>query len=867
MRRFTFIAFVLGLAAPSLFGLGGFTTVTGTITDPNGLKWSCGFITAQLITAGGPGATLNGGGFTTETSPVQLGCPTSPGTGPNGSFVMRLADSGVIVPSNTTWRFTVNLTPGIAPPAGSGPQSFSYTTAINCSTNTPATCTSNQMDISTQLSALAPALSSATSSFPLTTPAIVGNGGSITPTGTGSINAQGINILSQGAIPGKTVGDGAMTTTSTTFSAAGNSTSPATPAGTTTFNNETVVSIYEVQAAFTPPGTPTFRSSVAYSAGNNMGIWMGDQTVASAGAYAANTGTVPSTPWVAAAIPLIPTAGQNVTFRVAATATAVGSSVNTVFAATNGDLLIACISGFTGYSSVLPPNWNLIVSNVGGGTQNLTCAVHLAGPAEPVSYTFSGAGTFLAMSIVAYFNVAAIDNKLTSATANFSQADVGKTICAEGLNSFSPGFLSCGIIGLVSNATTIYPLFTNTLTSAASSDPLMWGVDSTAGLTGAIAALGSLGGNVIIPPGIYFVNAGQVKLPYNIVVNIIGSGAQSTIGFGTLTNAAGGSFIIDVPDINNSPLIGYVLGPGTGGEMFQTNDMLQGFTIRSNKTGTGNCIVVAGEFTTIQKVDLIGCGGDAIQFVANNTIYSGLNTVRDNFIIYSNNWGVEIASSTVGSNYIIERNEMDYNIGGGVFINGQQQVTISNNQLQFGGPAVSASNTLTGPVAIGPSNWIDGPIQFNTAGGQGPDIFDNYFELPNMIKMNGQLGTKITGNFFFAGAPFNASSTQNNVTFDATNVGAGMTTTFSGTSGTASCAYNIVGGSAKATCALVGYANTGAAQTWTYVLPMITVPIVTESAGSCGTWNPSSTATTLTLPQNAAMTAETCQILVEGQTN
>lgn len=161
MRKILGLVFFLIAALPAA-GQGGFTTVTGTITDPNGLKYACGSISAQLITAGGASATLNGGGFTTQTSPVSLGCPTTAGTGAPGSFSMRLADSGVINPSNTTWKFTVNMTPGIAPPAGTGPQSFSVTTAINCGTNTPATCTSNQMDISTLLSASAPALSNST---------------------------------------------------------------------------------------------------------------------------------------------------------------------------------------------------------------------------------------------------------------------------------------------------------------------------------------------------------------------------------------------------------------------------------------------------------------------------------------------------------------------------------------------------------------------------------------------------------------------------------------------------------------------------------------------------------------------------------
>lgn len=158
LALFLFLTLNFGLSA-AVQAQGGFTTVTGTITGPDGIVWACGSISAQLITAGGASATLNGGGFTTQTSPVSLGCPTTPGTGAPGSFAMRLADSGVINPSNTTWQFTVNMTPGIAPPAGTGPQSFTFTTAINCSTNTPSTCTANSMSITAQLSAAAPKLS------------------------------------------------------------------------------------------------------------------------------------------------------------------------------------------------------------------------------------------------------------------------------------------------------------------------------------------------------------------------------------------------------------------------------------------------------------------------------------------------------------------------------------------------------------------------------------------------------------------------------------------------------------------------------------------------------------------------------------
>jgi hypothetical protein len=157
MKKILWLAVIFLSSSIPAKAQGGFTTVIGTVKDPAGITWACGTISAQLITAGGAAPTLNGGGFTTQTSPVQLGCPTIPGSGASGSFVMRLADSGVISPSNTTWKFTVGTT-GTPPPLGTGPQSFTYTTAITCSTNTPTTCTSNQLDISTPISALAPAI-------------------------------------------------------------------------------------------------------------------------------------------------------------------------------------------------------------------------------------------------------------------------------------------------------------------------------------------------------------------------------------------------------------------------------------------------------------------------------------------------------------------------------------------------------------------------------------------------------------------------------------------------------------------------------------------------------------------------------------
>jgi hypothetical protein len=92
-----------------------------------------------------------------------------------------------------------------------------------------------------------------------------------------------------------------------------------------------------------------------------------------------------------------------------------------------------------------------------------------------------------------------------------------------------------------------------------------------------------------------------------------------------------------------------------------------------------------------------------------------------------------------------------------------------------------------------------------------------------------------------------------------------ITVSQSGTSGTAACSESMQGVLKIATCLLTGYANTGTAQTYAFPTAFSTTPLLQESLLSCGAFNPSATATTLTLPANAAMTAETCNVIVMGQ--
>jgi len=144
-RILGFLIVLCFLSAPAFAQ--NLTTVTATITDPNGLPYSFATIQAQLIPTGIT-PTINGqgvAGFTRASADV------------NGTFSMNLASNAVLSPAGTQWQFTVN-TSGITPPAGTGPQGFSFI-------STGTLISGASVNISAQLSGAAPALSRIVSAF------------------------------------------------------------------------------------------------------------------------------------------------------------------------------------------------------------------------------------------------------------------------------------------------------------------------------------------------------------------------------------------------------------------------------------------------------------------------------------------------------------------------------------------------------------------------------------------------------------------------------------------------------------------------------------------------------------------------------
>jgi hypothetical protein len=137
MKRFL-LASLLALFCLPAFAQ--FTQVSGTVTDPYGVPYSNGTISAVLVISGTP--TLNGQPYTPPTQPNGLNLA--------GAFGMQLADNTQLSPGGSQWNFTVCSGGGTVQPAiGYGPI---------CFTSGPMTISGTSQNLSSTLNALAPAL-------------------------------------------------------------------------------------------------------------------------------------------------------------------------------------------------------------------------------------------------------------------------------------------------------------------------------------------------------------------------------------------------------------------------------------------------------------------------------------------------------------------------------------------------------------------------------------------------------------------------------------------------------------------------------------------------------------------------------------
>lgn len=170
--RSIFLAIALLCAPLSFASTVSFTLVTGTVVDPNGLAYANGTITATLVISGSPVFGGAAQGVPTPPANTPYTPPTQPvGLDKTGSFTMQLADNNALLPSGSQWNFQVCSAVGtIQPAGGKGPVCFTLAS--------PITITGTTQSISTNLNAVAPALSNIAGG---------GGGGTVSPGTAGQI--------------------------------------------------------------------------------------------------------------------------------------------------------------------------------------------------------------------------------------------------------------------------------------------------------------------------------------------------------------------------------------------------------------------------------------------------------------------------------------------------------------------------------------------------------------------------------------------------------------------------------------------------------------------------------------------------------
>jgi len=154
------VAVLLGALVFPAHTLAQFTTVSGTVTDPNGLPYALGTIASSIVASGTPRFSSNSQPY---IQPIQ-----ATGLDLAGKFTVTLADNTQLTPGGSTWTFVVCSAQGtVSPSFGKGPQ---------CFTVTGVTISGSSQDIGATLRAAATKL----------TVDFSGGGGTVTGSGTAS---------------------------------------------------------------------------------------------------------------------------------------------------------------------------------------------------------------------------------------------------------------------------------------------------------------------------------------------------------------------------------------------------------------------------------------------------------------------------------------------------------------------------------------------------------------------------------------------------------------------------------------------------------------------------------------------------------
>jgi len=163
-----------------------FTTVTGTVTDANGIPYAGGTMSAILVPASSGGWRLSGQPYSGRVGPATLDS--------TGTFTAQFGSNAIITPAASQWQITINSNPGgIAPPLGTGSQTFVVTMTISgASQNISVTLTAAAPNLTNFSGAGPTGITGAVTATHLTfatAPNVIGDvSGSAVTAGTGAIS-------------------------------------------------------------------------------------------------------------------------------------------------------------------------------------------------------------------------------------------------------------------------------------------------------------------------------------------------------------------------------------------------------------------------------------------------------------------------------------------------------------------------------------------------------------------------------------------------------------------------------------------------------------------------------------------------------
>ena len=225
-------------------------------------------------------------------------------------------------------------------------------------------------------------------------------------------------------------------------------------------------------------------------------------------------------------------------------------------------------------------------------------------------------------------------------------------------------------------------------------------------------------------------------------------------------------------------------------------------------------------------------------------------------------------------------------MGAVTIVNGTGSMSIWNTNFASGWPTVTSSGTFCGSLNSfnGSSDGDQAANACTRAARFAINLDDlgvtyvgtdaaNDFSFGHNPHGLGVPGADLSGDTLFHASAIAGATTAEIDPAGRWNSAVAQTTVTGPTAGTATCSEPLAGGSFKVVnCLLTAYQETGTAQTVCFNGSGCTVNLAGANFNaapnlfaSCGTYEPTATATVLTLPANASMTAETCNITAIGQ--